>query len=77
MQIETTFQDAIIKKYPEQIVIVLACEESGRVNPITLGWTMLTSHVPPMMAFSVGETRYSLEVLRKAGECVIAFPSEN
>jgi len=77
MQIETTFQDAIVKKYPEQIVIVLAREESGRVNPITLGWTMLTSLVPPMMAFSVGGTRYSLEVLRKVGECVIAFPSEN
>ena len=44
--------------------------------PITIGWTMLTSHVPPMMAFSVGVTRYSLKVLREAKECVIAFPSE-
>lgn len=76
MQVETLFKKAIVKKYPEQVVVVLVREESGRVNPITIGWVMLTSHVPPMMAFSMGLKRYSLEVLRKAGECVIAFPSE-
>ena len=54
MQIETPFTKAILKKYPEQVVIVLAKEKSGRINPITIGWTMLTSHNPPMMAFSVG-----------------------
>jgi flavin reductase (DIM6/NTAB) family NADH-FMN oxidoreductase RutF len=76
MQVEIPFDEAIVKKYPEQVAIVLAREKNGRVNPITIGWIMLTSHVPPMMAFSVGLTRYSLEVLREAGECVIAFPSE-
>jgi flavin reductase (DIM6/NTAB) family NADH-FMN oxidoreductase RutF len=76
MQIETPFNEAIVKKYPEQVVIVLAKERSGRVNPITLGWTMITSHNPPMMAISVGLTRYSLNVIREAKEFVIAFPSE-
>ena len=76
MQIDTPFNDAIVKKYPEQVVIVLAKERSGRVNPITLGWTMITSHNPPMMAISVGLTRYSLNVIREAKEFVIAFPSE-
>lgn len=76
MQVEVPFSEAIVRKYPEQVVIVLAREKNGKVNPITVGWIMLTSHVPPMMAFSVGLTRYSLEVLRGAGECVIAFPSE-
>ena len=56
--------------------ITRAKEKSGRINPITLGWTMITSHQPPMMAFSVGITRYSLQVLREAGECVISFPSD-
>ena len=76
MQVATPFTEAIVKKYPEQVVIVLAKEKSGRVNPITLGWTMPTSHEPPMMAFSVGLRRYSLGVLRAAKECVIAYPSE-
>ena len=76
MQVAKSFKEAILKKYPEQVVIVLAKEKSGRINPITLGWTMLTSHEPPMMAFSVGLKRYSLKVLRETKECVIAFPSE-
>jgi flavin reductase (DIM6/NTAB) family NADH-FMN oxidoreductase RutF len=76
MQVEIPFDEAIIRKYPEQIVIVLVKEKSGRVNPITVGWTMLTSHIPPMMAFSVGNKRYSLEILKEARDFVIAFPSE-
>ncbi len=76
MQVETPFNDAVVRKYPEQVVIALARESSGKVNPITLGWTMLTSHMPPMMAISVGLTRYSLGVIRAAKEFVIAFPSE-
>ncbi len=76
MQVETPFTKAVLKKYPEQVVIALAKDANGMVNPITLGWTMLTSHKPPMMAISVGMTRYSLEVIRHAGEFVIAFPSE-
>ncbi len=75
MQIETPFKEAILKKYPEQVIIVLAKEKSGRVNPITLSWVMITSQVPPMMAISVGEKRYSLDIIREAGEFVIAFPS--
>ena len=77
MQVETPFNEAIIKKYPEQVVIVLAKEKSGRVNPITISWTMITSHVPPMMAISIGKNRFSLEVIREAGEFVIAYPSES
>ena len=75
MQVETDVTGAILKKYPEQIVILFAKEQSGRVNPITIGWTMITSHHPPMMAISVGITRYSLNIIREAVEFVIAFPS--
>ena len=76
MQVKPPFTEAILKKYPEQVVIVLAREKTGRVNPITIGWFMFTSHEPPMIAFSVGKTRYSLGVIRESGEFVISFPSE-
>jgi flavin reductase (DIM6/NTAB) family NADH-FMN oxidoreductase RutF len=36
---------------------------------------MTTSHIPPMLAISVGLTRYSREVIQQAGEFVISFPS--
>ena len=77
MQIETPYNKAILKKYPEQVVIVLAKESSGRVNPISIGMAMPTSHNSPMMAVSVGLTRYSLNVIREAREFVVAFPSES
>ncbi len=75
MQIKMPYSDAITRKYPEAVVIALAREESGKCNPITLGWSMITSIEPPMMAISIGHTRYSHEVIRRAGEFVIAFPS--
>jgi flavin reductase (DIM6/NTAB) family NADH-FMN oxidoreductase RutF len=75
MQKEVPFAEAIRTKYPEQVALALARTPSGIVNPITLGWVMPTSHAPPMVAISVGLTRYSLEVLRKAGEFVLCFPS--
>ncbi len=77
MQRETPYSQAIGTKYPEQTVIALARDASGKCNPITLGWTMVTSHMPPMMAISIGKTRHSLEVIRRAGEFVIAFPSSD
>jgi len=76
MQKQTTYEKAIALKFPEQIVIAIAKEPSGKCNPITIGWTMITSHEPPMMAVSIGLTRHSLEVFRQAKEFVIAMPSQ-
>ncbi|GAF91510.1 unnamed protein product, partial [marine sediment metagenome] len=75
MQTETAFAKAIATKYPEQVAIAIARDSGGKYNPITLGWVMQTSGTPPMMAISVGKTRYSLPTIRTAGEFVIAFPS--
>ena len=68
MQKETTWAEAIRTKYPEQVAIAIAKDPQGKHNPIALGWVMQTSHSPPMLAFSVGLTRYSLGVIRAAKE---------
>ena len=77
MQTEVPYTKAIGLKYPEQVVIAIAKDKNGKCNPITLGWTMITSHNPPMMAISIGLTRYSLEVFKNAKEFVISMPSED
>ena len=77
MQRQVSYPQAITSKYPEQIVIGIARDSQGKHNPITLGWTMIVSHEPPMMAVSIGKTRYSLEAFRHAREFVVAFPSEH
>lgn len=75
MQIETSYDQALARKYPESIAIAIAVDPQGKPNPITLGWVMNTSIDPPMIAISVGRTRYSLEAIRHARQFVVAFPS--
>ena len=75
MQVTTSYEQAVSGKYPEQVAIAIVKDGRGNYNPITLGWTMITSHQPPMMAVSVGHTRHSLGAIRQAREFVICFPS--
>ena len=75
VQVQASYASAVAKKYPEQVVIAIAKDSSGKYNPITLGWTMITSGQPPMMAISIGLGRHSLGAVRHSGEFVLAFPS--
>ena len=77
MQNQVEYSRAISSKYPEQIVIGIARDPQGKHNPITLGWTMIVSHGPPMMAVAIGKTRHSLQAFRHAREFVVAFPSQH
>jgi len=77
MQRHVPYAEAIRLKYPEPVAIAIARDPQGKYNPISLGWVMCTSHRPPMLAVSVGLTRYSLEAIRGAGEFVVAFPAEH
>ena len=67
--------EAFKRKYPEQIALAVSVDAAGRPDVITLGWVMPTSNVPPMVAISVGHTRYSHELIAKSGEFVLVFPS--
>ncbi len=75
MQIIASYEDAIARKYPEPIAIAIAKDPQGKYNPITLGWAMRTSHDPPMLAISIGLTRYSLDAIRHAQSFVLSFPA--
>ena len=75
MQKELEYEQAIKTKYPEQVVIAVAKDKNGKANPITLGWTMIVSGKPPMMAIAVAKTHYSIEAIRHSKCFTIAFPS--
>ncbi len=77
MQKQTEYSDAIKTKYPEQVVIAIAKDKAGRANPITLGWTMIVSGSPPMMAIAVAKTHYSIEAITHSKCFTIAFPSSD
>jgi len=75
MQKQVEYSDAIKTKYPEQVVIAIAKDRNGKANPITLGWTMIVSGDPPMMAIAVAKKHYSVEAITHSECFTIAFPS--
>ena len=75
MQKQVEYPEAVKTKYPEQVVIAIAKDKAGRANPVTLGWTMIVSGAPPMMAIAVAKTHYSIETIRHSKCFCIAFPS--
>jgi flavin reductase (DIM6/NTAB) family NADH-FMN oxidoreductase RutF len=77
MQKKTDFEKALKTKYPEQVVIAVAKDKTGRANPVTLGWTMLASGFPPMMAIGVYKGHYSVKCIRHSKCFTIAFPSSD
>ena len=75
MQKQVEYSDAVKTKYPEQVVIAIAKDRNGKANPVTLGWTMIVSGTPPMMAIAVAKTHYSVEAITHSRTFTIAFPS--
>ena len=77
MQKQVEYSDAIKTKYPEQVVIAIARDKNGKANPVTLGWTMIVSGSPPMMAIAVASRHYSVETIRHSRCFTISFPSSD
>ncbi len=77
MQKQVEYSDAVKTKYPEQVVIAIAKDKAGRANPVTLGWTMIVSGQPPMMAIAVAKKHYSIEAISHSECFTIAFPSSD
>ena len=75
MQKQVEYAEAIKTKYPEQIVIAIARDKNGKANPITLGWSMIVSGEPAMMAIAVANSHYSIEPIEHSKCFTIAFPS--
>jgi flavin reductase (DIM6/NTAB) family NADH-FMN oxidoreductase RutF len=75
MQKQVEFAEAVRTKYPEQVVIVIAKDQHGKANPLTLGWTMFASGDPLMMAIAVARGHYSVEAIEHSKCFTIAWPS--
>ena len=77
MQKQLEYTEAIKTKYPEQVVIAIARDKDGRPNPVTLGWTMIVSGKPPMMAIAVAKKHYSIGTIRHSKCFTIVYPSSD
>jgi flavin reductase (DIM6/NTAB) family NADH-FMN oxidoreductase RutF len=73
---QVSVNEAIRRKYPEWLTLVVTADAAGRPNAMAAGWCMVTSGRPPMMAVSVAFSRYTHELIEARGEFVLAFPAE-
>ena len=76
MQKKADYEQAIKTKYPEQIVIAIAKDKNGKANPVTIGWSMIASGQPLMMAIALAPKRYSTGAIRYSKCFTIAYPSQ-
>jgi len=74
--IEVSWSEAIKRKYPEPVVLVVSCDKKGKPDVMPAGWSMVTSGKPPMLAISVGHERYTHKLIEETEEFVIVFPNE-
>ncbi len=72
---KTNLEEAIGRKYPEWVTLVVAADESGRPNAMPAGWVTFTSIDPVMLAVSVGFERYTHGLLKQSDEFVVTYPS--
>jgi len=73
---EVGWPEAVRRKYPEPVVLVVSCDASGKPNVMPAGWSMVSSGRPPMLAISVGHGRYTHKLIEETNEFVLVFPSE-
>lgn len=57
-------------------VFVITTKEGDRVNGMTAAWVTRTSFDPPLVAVSVGKSRYSHELIGKSGVFAVNVLSE-
>lgn len=75
MQTRVPYEEAIATKYPEQVVVAIARDASGKDNPISVGWTTIVSGRPPMLAVATNLRAHTTAAIRHSGAFVVAFPS--
>lgn len=72
---QVAFGEAMKRKFPEWVVLIVTVDAKGSVDIMPAGWAMIASGNPPMFAVAVGHGRYTHELIEKGREFIIAFPS--
>jgi flavin reductase (DIM6/NTAB) family NADH-FMN oxidoreductase RutF len=74
-KINVEFSSAYRLLHPMHTILVSCVGKTGKPNIITLAWAMPTSHNPPLVAISMGPTKYSHALIEETGEFVVNFPT--
>jgi flavin reductase (DIM6/NTAB) family NADH-FMN oxidoreductase RutF len=69
------FSSAYRLLHPMHTVLVSCADKAGKPNVLPLAWAMPTSRDPPLVAISVGLSRYSHGLIEETREFVINLPT--
>ncbi len=76
MQQPTTIAEALKRRFPEQVVLVVTRAPDGCANVMAVGWTAMASSDPPMFMVGIDAEAWSYALIRETRAFVVAFPSE-
>ncbi|MFH1022769.1 MAG: flavin reductase family protein [Planctomycetota bacterium] len=76
MQKKTPVAKAMVRKYPESVVLVTTRSREGRDNVMAAGWVAVASGDPVMFMIGIDDGALTYANIRKTREFVVVFPSE-
>jgi flavin reductase (DIM6/NTAB) family NADH-FMN oxidoreductase RutF len=76
MQKQVKIEEAITRKYPEQVVLVTTCGKDGKTNVMAVGWITVASSDPLMFILGIDEEAHTYKLIKETGHFVVAFPHE-
>jgi len=68
--------EAVRRKYPEWIVLVVARDGEGRANLMPAGWGMICSGEPFMVCVAIAHGHYTHQCIEETKEFVFAWAGE-
>ncbi len=68
--------EAIQRKYPEWVILVVARDASGKPNLMPAGWGMICSGDPHLVCVAIAFERYTHQCIDATGEFVFAWAGE-
>ncbi len=72
---EVPIDKALSRRFPERLFLLTSIDKDGKPNIMTIGWCMLTSFEPFMVAISVCKERYTNSLIKQSKEFVLSYPS--
>jgi flavin reductase (DIM6/NTAB) family NADH-FMN oxidoreductase RutF len=75
MMRQVTPSQALQRKYPEWIELVVSRGADGQVNAMPVGWSMIASGSPLLYAIAIHQRQYTAQLIRETREFVVAVPS--
>lgn len=69
-------EQALDRLRPLSCVYVISINKQGKPSGMIASWVIQTSFDPPLIAVSIGKTRFTYNLIKESKEFVIAVPNE-